>query len=277
MISSSKAQDLVNVQHPADQAQGLRQMFKTRELRFVPVVTNAEAAHGGVVLERLCAAYAGCGLRTLVVDASEQARPPSELAEFDLREGIEPLSAHVSYLAARGLPLRHVDARGSCTGFLHALADAAPHCDVVLVHASASELVRAFGPLARLSNLRPLVFTSDSVESLKVAYACVKLMSQRGPWLAYDLLVCAAPQSRQADTMSSRLAQCADRFVGAVQRSSLRIDPHEPSSQAPDARFLELAAGLLHHALPLALGDNAFNQLVSPGAALPARPSPALN
>lgn len=70
---------------PVDQAQGLRQMFATRVLRFIPVVANPRAASaGGLVLERLCAAYGACGLHTLVVDASEQARPPGELAEFDL-------------------------------------------------------------------------------------------------------------------------------------------------------------------------------------------------
>ena len=44
----------------------------------------------------------------------------------------------------RGLPLRHVDTRGSCAGLLRQLADAAPQADVVLVHAGASELSRLF-------------------------------------------------------------------------------------------------------------------------------------
>lgn len=262
---------------PADQAQGLRQMFASRVLRFVPVVANPGAACGGVVLERLCAAYASFGLHTLVVDAGDQARAPSELAEFDLSEGIEPLSKQVSYLAARGLPLRHADARGSCGSFLHALADAAPQCDVVLVHASASELVRIFGERARHGNLRPLVFTNDVAEGLKQAYAAVKIMSQRGPWLAYDLLVCAHPNSDQADAVAERLGQCADTFLGVAQRDWLRINPHEPSSHDPCPRFMELAAGLLQCALPLTLGDAAFDHLVSPGSALPSRLAPVLN
>lgn len=263
--------------HPADQAEGLRQMFAARVLRFVPVVANPGAVCGGVVLERLCAAYASFGLHTLVVDAGDQARAPSELAEFDLSEGIEPLSKQVSYLAARGLPLRHADARGSCASLLHALADAAPQCDVVLVHASASELVRIFGERARHGNLRPLVFTNDVAEGLKQAYAAVKIMSQRGPWLAYDLLVCAHPHSDQADAVADRLGQCADNFLGAAQRDWLRINPHEPSSHDPSPRFLELAAGLLQCALPLTLGDAAFEHLTSPGSALPSRRSPVLN
>jgi hypothetical protein len=75
--------------HPVDQAQGLRQMFAARVLRFIPVVANTRSSAGGLVLERLCAAYAAWGLSTLVVDAGEQARVPSELAEFDPSEGIE--------------------------------------------------------------------------------------------------------------------------------------------------------------------------------------------
>jgi flagellar biosynthesis GTPase FlhF len=135
---------------PVDQAQGLRQMFVSRVLRFIPVVANGRSACGGLVLERLCAAYASFGLNTLVVDASDQARAPSELVAFDLSEGIETLSTQVSYMAARGLPLRHADARGSCASLLPALADASPRSDVVLVHASASEIVRLFSqPCAR--------------------------------------------------------------------------------------------------------------------------------
>ena len=79
-------------------------MFVSRVLRFIPVVANSRSGCGGLVLERLCAAYASFGLNTLVVDASDQARAPSELVAFDLGEGIETLSTQVSYMAARGLP-----------------------------------------------------------------------------------------------------------------------------------------------------------------------------
>lgn len=263
--------------HPVDQAQGLRQMFASRVLRFIPVVANDQTHCGGLVLERLCAAYAGFGLNTLVVDASDQARPPGELVEFDLAEGIERLSKQVSYMPARGLPLRHADARGSCASLLDALATASPQSDVVLVHASASELVRLFGHRARDLNLRPLVFTNDMAEGLTAAYAAVKVLSQRGGWMAYDLMVCAPQHSPQADEVASRLARCADDFLGVAQRDCLRLNLNEPAAADPSARFMEVAAGLLHGALPFALGDAAFDHLVSPGAALPARVAPVLN
>lgn len=262
---------------PVDQAQGLRQMFASRVLRFVPVVANASAGCGGLVLERLCAAYASFGLHTLVVDASDQARPPGELAEFDLSEGVEALSSLISYMPARGLPLRFVDARGSCSSLLDTLADASPQSDVVLVHASASELVRLFGERAQGLNLRPLVFTNDLAEGLRDAYAAVKVLSQRGRWMAYDLLVCATARSQQAAPVAERLARCADDFLGVAQRDWQLLDPREPAVADPHPRFMEMAAGLLHGALPLALGDTAFDQLMSPGAALPSRVAPVLN
>jgi hypothetical protein len=263
--------------HPVDQAQGLRQMFASRVLRFIPVVSNPAAGCGGLVLERLCAAYASFGLHTLVVDASDQARPPCELAEFDLAEGVEPLSQQISYMPARGLPLRFADARGACGSLLDALADAAPQSDVVLVHASASELVRLFAQRAQGLNLRPLVFTNDLAEGLRDAYAAVKVMSQRGRWMAYDLLVCATARSEQAQPVAERLARCADDFLGVAQRDWQLLDPRESATADPHPRFMEMAAGLLHGALPLSLSDSAFDHLMSPGAALPSRAAPVLN
>jgi hypothetical protein len=274
-VSAGRARSQAH--HPVDQAQGLRQMFASRVLRFIPVVANPGARCGGLVLERLCAAYATVGLQTLVVDASEQARAPGELVEFDLAEGIERLSSQVSYMAALGLPLRHVDARGSCSSLLDALADAAPQCDVVLVHASASELVRLFADRSRDINLRPLVCTNDMAEGLRDAYAAVKVLSQRGGWMAYDLMVCAVNHSEQADEISARLARCADDFLGVAQRDCLRLDPLEPATAPLSLRFMEIAGGLLRSALPHTLGDAAFDHLVSPGAALPSRVSTALN
>jgi len=180
-------------------------------------------------------------------------------------------------MPARGLPLRYADARGSCAALLDALADAAPQCDVVLVHASASELVRMFAQRAQGINLRPLVFTNDLAEGLRDAYAAVKVISQRGRWMAYDLLVCATARSEQAQPVAERLARCADDFLGVAQRDWQLLDPRDSAAQDPHARFMEMAAGLLHGALPLSLSDSAFDHLMSPGAALPSRAAPVLN
>lgn len=274
---TSSARPSASASRPVDQAHGLRQMFPTRVVRFIPVVSNPQMMFGGVVLERLCAAYAGFGLKVLVVDAGERARPPSELAAFDLSEGIEPLSSHVHYLPAKGLPLRHVDAQGSSGTLLDLLADAAPQMDVILLHASASELVRMMAQRSRGVNLRPLLFTDEQPAGLTHAYAAVKIMAQRAQWMAYNLLVCAGPGSPMGPQIASRLGQCADNFLGAAQRDWQQINPMEPASQDPSPAFLDMAADLLRCALAHTLGDTAFDNLVSHGAALPSRSTPVFN
>ena len=110
---------------PLDQAHGLRRLFAHARVCVVPVVSNPNVAFGGVMLERLCTAFAEHGKHTLVVDAGERGGEPSELARLDLAEGVEALSPQVSYLAARGLPIRHVNAAGSTAPFLRAVLEAA--------------------------------------------------------------------------------------------------------------------------------------------------------
>ena len=220
---------------PLDQADGLRRLFAANRACVVPVVSNPHVTFGGVMLERLCTAFAEHGKHTLVVDAGERANEASELARLDLADGIECLSAQVSYLAARGLSLRYVDATGSTRGFLRAIADAAPQCDVVLVHASASELCRLFArsPGADIDgtpNCRPLLLADDRPASVTHAYAALKLLTQRAGLVVHDLLLGAAPHSPRAGRIAAQLASCADTFLGAAVRDSMRIDPSAAAS-----------------------------------------------
>lgn len=274
---TSSARSSSSPSRPVDQAHGLRQMFPSRVVRFIPVVSNPQVMFGGVVLERLCAAFAGFGLKTLVVDAGERARAPSELAGFDMAEGIEHLTEDVHYMPAKGLPLRHVDAQGSSASLITALGDAAPQMDVVLLHASASELVRVLGQRSAGLNMRPLLFTDEHAAGLTHAYAAIKTIVQRARWMSYDLLVCAGPGSPVGAQIAQRLGQCADNFLGAAQRDWLQMNPMEPAAQDPSAAFLDMAADLLRCALPHTLGESAFDQLMSPGTALPSRATPVFN
>lgn len=260
----------------ADQAAGLRQMFSTRMLRFVPVVSNPHLPFGGLVLERLCAAFGQHGLHTLVVDAGERSSEPRELAAFDLAEGIERLSQDTSYLAARGLPVRFVDARGSSAGFLDALAEAAPHVDVVLVHAPASDLARSFADASRrngATRLRPLVAVDDQPEAITHAYAAIKILAQRAGFLAHDLIVCARPRALAPARVAERLRTCADSFLGAAQRSWVELDPTQPATELPAASLMQLAADTL----ACALAQPAAVLPPHPQSALPARCAPVLN
>ncbi|MEY8879222.1 MAG: flagellar biosynthesis protein, partial [Leptothrix sp. (in: b-proteobacteria)] len=194
---------------PVDQADGLRRLFSGRTMQFVPVISNPHIAFGGVLIERLCSVLDDLGLNTLLVDASERGGAPKELARFDLGDAIEPLSERVSYLAASGLPVRWVDSRGSTRGFLDAVAEAVPHCEVVLVLGTALEMARLFGRGDEgLPAPRPLVLCEDRPDAMTHAYTALKILAQRVGWRAYDLLLCAPPHSQQARTVADRLGHC---------------------------------------------------------------------
>ena len=230
---------------PVDQAHGLRRLFAHARVVFVPVVSNPHLAFGGVMLERLCTAFAELGKHTLVVDAGERASLHDEMALLDLAECIEPLSNEVSYLVARGLPLKFVDASGSTGGLLQALADAAPQCDVVLVHAPASELCRLFARHHERQPVRPLLLADDRPASVTHAYAALKLLTQRAGMVVHDLLLGANDQSPRSERIAMQLATCADDFLGAVLRDWVRIDPACEATDAPTPALRRLVRELL--------------------------------
>jgi len=222
-----------------DQADGLRRLFGAQRPRFVAVVANPDMAFSGLVLERLASACSAVGRRTLMVDAAASAPPPRELVAVDLAAGIDALAPGLDYLAARGLPMRHVNSRGSCAGFLQALVDAAPLADVVVVHADASDLGRLFTGRA----VRPLLLAADHPATVTTAYAGLKLLAQRHSLMAFDLLLAAAPHEPRVPRIAEQLALTADRFVGAALHDWACIDPTDSTTP----RALErLVHGLLH-------------------------------
>ena len=254
---------------PLDQADGLRRLFAHSRVCIVPVVSNPNVAFGGVMLERLCTAFAEHGKHTLVVDAAERASPHSEMALLDLAECIEPLSAQVSYVAARGLPLRFVDSTGSTAGFLTAVIEAAPHCDVVLVHASASDLCRLFARNTAAEHVRPLLLADDRPASVTHAYAAMKLLTQRAGLVVHDLLLGAAKHSPRSERIAMQIATCADDFLGAVLRDWVHIDPACDATERPTPELRRL----VREQLRSAGGDAPAATVITP---LPVRaPAPA--
>jgi len=167
---------------PQDQAHGLRRLFASSRVRFIPVVSNPHVMGAGVLLEGLCAAFAELGLHTLVVDAAESAPTPSELASVDLGACVESLSKDVSYLAARGLPMRYINAKGSAAQFLEVVTEAAPQADVVLLHASAAELAR----VVALREVRPVLLADTDANSVTHAYAGMKWLAGRAGLMVYS-------------------------------------------------------------------------------------------
>ena len=230
----------------SDQADGLRRMFSGSRTRFVPVVSNPHIAFGGVLLERLCTAFAERKATTLVVDAAERASEAGEMALVDLGQCIERLSARVSYLPARGLPIRFVDSTGSTQGLLHALAEAAPRSNVVLVHASAPELCRLFSQRRAGSASTevpcPIVLAEDRPDSVTHAYAAMKLLTQRAGLPVFDMVLGAAPHSPRAERIATQMASCADGFFGAVLRDWARVDPAGDATEPPSLALARLVA-----------------------------------
>jgi hypothetical protein len=232
----------------SDQAHGLRQMFAGACARFVPVVSNPHVAFGGVMLERLCTSFTERGAKVLVVDAAERAGVAGEMAMIDLSQCIERLAPQVAYLAARGLPIRFVDAGGSTRDFLERAAEAAPGCNLVLVHADAKELCRMFahGRRGRVDDTVdapcPIVLADDRPASVTHAYASMKLLAQRAGLVVCDLLLAAAPHSPRAERIAAKLAGCADNFFAGVLRDWARIDPAGDAGEVPSEALRRLVA-----------------------------------
>lgn len=248
---------------PLDQADGLRRLFGGRRRHVLPLVANPHVVFSGLVLDRLAAVFAASGREVLVVDAGALSPPPHELARVDLGACVERLSPRVCYLPARGLPKLHIDTRGSAGGFIDAVQCAAPQAEIVLLHAEGQDLARIF----RRRAARPLLIGADHPESIKHAYANLKLLARRCELMTFDLLLTASRLSPRAGSIGASLAECADRFLGATLLHTALIDPAGDLDQAPDEDLSEMLAAqlALDDSLPLPPAEAGFR---------PPRPAP---
>ena len=239
---------------PTDQADGLRRMFAASQAVIVPVVANPHVEHHGAVLARLASVFAEKGLNTLVVDAADTAPEPGELSFIDLGACVEPLAPQLAYLAARGLPMQDVDTRGSCASFIPRMMNVVYDVDVVVMHAEARVLARMLGE----QPLRPVLLASGAGDSITHAYAALKMLVQRLGLMSFDLVM-PASKGRGPTTaqVARRVADCADRFLGAALHDSATIDPDIAFGEASGPDLMRLAAAQLRVAS-------------SPAAAVPA-------
>ena len=221
-----------------DQADGLRRLFARTGCTVVPLVSNPHVKASGVAVERLTAVLALQGRKTLVVDAGETSPPPAEMSALELAPCIEHLSPSIAYLAARGLPRRFVDTRGSAARLLDELTRLVPAAKAVLLHASASDLAR----LCTGRLLRPVLLCADHPESVKHAYASVKLLAQRAGWKSFDLVMLAPDRSDRTEAIVRTLSDCADQFIGTFLHDWASIDERTPARQAPGAGLQRLVA-----------------------------------
>jgi hypothetical protein len=241
-----------------DQADGLRRLFTEgpgRRTQALAVVSNPHGVDGGLMLERLCSTLVDARRNVLVIDAAERSPVPRDLAAVDLAACVEPLSARVSYLAARGLVMRHVDSRGGAGGLLDAVARAAPHADVLMLHATASDLARVFAthsPWRHVAAsgegdalIRPILLADDHPNSVTHAYASMKWLARRGGLWTSDLLLAVSPRSPRARAIPGQLAECADRFIGALLCQVACVDPDEPATAPAPKSLHSLVAAQL--------------------------------
>ena len=227
---------------PLDQADGLRRMFAGARARcLIPLAANPHVPYAGAVIGRLTQVLSAAGRRTLVVDAADSAPAPSELARLDLASVVEVLDPAVSYLAARGLPLAFVDTHGSAARLIDAVLDAAPQVDVVLVHAGATDLARIFARRA----VRPVLIAADDPDSVKHAYASVKLLALRARLRTFDTVLVADPANRRVARIAMSLAGCADAFLGCAMRAWAAVDPCAELQAPPRDDLTRLVAGQL--------------------------------
>jgi flagellar biosynthesis protein FlhG len=224
---------------PLDQADGLRRMFAGQRRHLLALAANPHVPFAGVLLDRVAQCFAAGEREVLVVDAADGAPDPHELARLDLAAGIERIGERVSYLPARGLPLAHVDTRGSATGFIDALHAAAPGTEVFVVHAEGSDLARMLMRRAA----RPVLVGADHPESIKHAYAMAKLLARRTGLATFDLLLAAAAHSPRADAIAASLGNCIENFLGGLLHDWTILDPADAALDEPGLSRL-LAAQL---------------------------------
>lgn len=227
---------------PSDQADGLRRLFGGGGAAIVPVVANPHVTHHGAMLAQVASAFSSEGLNTLVVDAADTAPEPAELAFLDLAGCVEPLAPQLAYLAARGLPMQSVDTHGSCAKFLPRMMDLVPGIDVLVVHADVRVLCRMLGQ----RELRPVLIASAETDALTHAYAALKLMTQRLGLFSVDLVCPTARRGQPSpQAIAERVADCADRFLGAALHDWAAVEPHLALGQSAGVDLARLAAGQL--------------------------------
>jgi len=228
---------------PLDQAHGLRRLFTGSAQRYLALVSNPYVAFGGIAIERLTAALVAQGQRNLVIDAADSSPPPPEAAALDLAGCVDWLSPAVACLPARGLPLHYVNTRGSSARLLEEAAAAVPEAGTMVVHAGALDLARLFTVHA----LRPILLVADHPESVKHAYASLKLLAQRRGWMSADLLLVASRSSPRLAHIAETLRSCADTFIGAAVAAWAVVDPAAGTDEATEPALARLVTRQLHN------------------------------
>ncbi|UZD55753.1 hypothetical protein [Caldimonas aquatica] len=260
-----------------DQAHGLRRLFAHHTVHLLPVAANPHTPGSHLLLEGLCHGLAAQDLHTLVVDAAPSVYTTGvdvagALArDLDLGQWIDEFDAHTSVLAAApGSLACFGEAQGSASLLFEALREAAPSADVVLFHADASVLSGLFAG----RRVRPLVFSGDDAESLKHAYASIKVLVHYAGLLDHAVVMDCAQQAIGVPPAALRLLRCAADFLAAQAHLAAVASTVHDGEHVLAQTLHQLAMNLLHYALPFSVQDGEAS-LWGPMAGASGRPADA--
>ncbi|HWP20418.1 MAG TPA: flagellar biosynthesis protein [Burkholderiaceae bacterium] len=241
-----------------DQAHGLRRLFAHHTVHLVPVAANPFVPGSPLLLEGLCQGLAAQGQHTLVVEAAPAAQAAGvDVAgaiarDLDLGQWIDEFDAHTCVLAATpGSLACFGENEGAAALLFEALREAAPSADVVLFHAEAAVLAGLFAG----RRVRPLVLSGDDAESLKHAYASIKVLAQYGGLVDHAVVMDCAQQAMGVPQAAVRLMRCAQDFLRAQARLAAVTCTLRDGEHVLAQTLHQLSMNLLHHALPFSLQD----------------------
>lgn len=208
----------------ADQATGLRRLFRPRRLRLLPVLADGPGAHSADFALNLAVAMAREGLTPLVIDAHPQGVAAycalncgwelQDLIDGECRieQAIRRADAGVSVLGARRALAGLARDPHAAEAVFSALASLRDAYDVAIVHAPGPLM----GPwLSQHAGESTLLCGTDE-QSLTDAYARIKRMVCEFQVSRFRVVFDACESPALAAERHRRLADAAGRFLEAA-------------------------------------------------------------
>jgi flagellar biosynthesis protein FlhG len=227
-----------------DQAFGLRRLFGARELRLLPVASEAGDRQAGGFVVNLAAALARAGRHPVVIDAHPLGaasqlgmRPKYELA--DLLRG-ERTFASVAQRSAEGFSVLCAhrglvelgDDGDAADAVFSAIASLRESFDIALVHASGSVL----GDLLAHRPTETAVLCGPRDDDLTATYARLKSLVHAHGLSRFRVVFDRASQPAEIVLRHHRLAAVAERYLAAAVEYGGSIAPGDDLRDALRAR-----------------------------------------
>jgi len=250
-----------------DQAEGLRRILAGAKPRVFSFLSPSQNDDKSAVLVNLCASLARAGSNALLLDASmslhgtaEKMRVTPEATLLEVARGEKPLDDailamnqgfNLAVLAGPAFrqALRHSNQMQRVGDVFDTLVQ---QFDVLMVDAvlDADDAL----PLPVLAESDIVVQVSDSVASIKAAYAMIKRLHEQMGRRPFSILVTAATEQR-AQIVYQNMAQAASRYL-AISLDSIGFVPQDDYM----TRAARLGRSVID-AFPLAGASVAFRRM----------------